>query len=274
MLNILGRDRANDRARAQELEKQKKRVKKDNTAEIRHAIDVVTAPLVTTVFRSLPISSIKLRRKLHVVGLGKYFQPFQWLALSAILAAAGVFLFLLFWSAGGAFLGIIMFVFLAIGPNFLLNNAYNNRTEILLQHFPETIRVLSGYLSCGIILTEAVRDTARASCPEWKRLLEMFSTKCETESVTEALEWIKTEVDIMEAREFFSVVRLTIDLGNSVRDGFVEQAELIQTLLRDAMQKKIEKRKVLATVVQFPLFIITFALFGLPIVGTFIDLFA
>ena len=39
------------------------------------------------------------------------------------------------------------------------------------------------------------------------------------------------------------------------------------------MQKKIEKRKVLATVIQAPIFLCIIAAFALPVIGTFIDLF-
>lgn len=271
---VLGVGKTNDRARTKELAKQeKKKSKEESDRAVRLLMDTVTAPVAGTLMTMFPAkNAVKLKRKLYIVGWDRYFSPNTWNAFRLEMCLAGCFLFYVFGAESKLF-GGLLFVIFAVGPNFLLNNSYKNRNEQILLHFPETIRIMAGYLSSGMILTRAVTETARSSSPEWKAILETFSLKCDTQSVGEAIDWIKEEVDILEAREFFAVVKLTIQLGNSVRDGFTEQADLIQELLRNAMQKKIEKRKVWATVVQAPIFLCIIGAFALPVIGTFIDLF-
>ena len=271
---VMGYGKTNDKARNKELNKQETKKKKGEAdPAVKALIIAITAPLAATIFNIFPpADTTKLKRKLYIVGWSDYFTPVQFMAFRIEMAAIGfVFLYLIY-PESKAF-GLLLFVVFAIGPNFLLNNSYNNRNEQILIHFPETIRVMSGYLSSGMILTRAVSETAKSASPEWKELLNTFSFKCDTESVGDAIDWIKNEVDILEAREFFAVVKLTVQLGHSVRDGFIEQADLIQELLRNTMQKKIEKRKVLATVIQAPIFLCIIAAFALPVIGTFIDLF-
>lgn len=271
---VSGTGKTNEKARTKELSKQKsKKPVREVDPAVKHLIDVITAPVASTLFSMFPPKNpVKLKRKLYIVKWHVYFTPAQWYAFSIELAAVGVFLFYCFASESKVFGGLFLVIF-CIGPNFLLNNSYNNRNEQILLHFPETIRIMSGYLSSGMILTKAITETARSSSPEWKEILTTFSIKCDSDSVGAAIDWIKNEVDILEAREFFAVVKLTTELGHSVRDGFTEQADLIQELLRNAMQKKIEKRKVMATVVQAPIFLCIIGVFALPVIGTFIDLF-
>ena len=271
---VLGVGKTNDKARTKELLKQEKKLAKgEANPAVKAFINTITAPVAETIFHLFPpADTSKLRRKLYIVGWSQYFTPMQFLAFRVEMAAVGVVLLYLMYSQSKMF-ALLLFAVFAIGPNFLLNNSYNNRNEQILLHFPETIRVMSGYLSSGMILPRAVSETAKSASPEWKEILNTFSVKCDTESIGDAIEWIKNEVDILEAREFFAVVKLTVQLGHSVRDGFTEQADLIQELLRNAMQKKIEKRKVLATVVQAPIFLCIIGAFALPVIGTFIDLF-
>lgn len=158
-------------------------------------------------------------------------------------------------------------------PSFLLNNSFSNHKEALLLNFPETIKIMSGYLSAGKILPEAVEETAKNCSPIWSGLLLKFRAKCDTDGIENALDWFKEEVDIVEAKEFFTTIKLTLELGGTARKGFAEQADRIQDMLRDAMQKRIEKRKVWATVVQAPIFLCIMAAFALPVIGTFADIF-
>ena len=236
-------------------------------------INKITAPIVEQkVIKRRLKNPVLLERKLKLAGYDKYFTPLQWIAFTTILQVIGVIAFLLLYKESMMFAGIFI-AFFAVMPNFLLTNSYNNYTESLLIYFPETVNVISGYLSAGLIMQQAFKETAKDASPEWKVLLENFIAKCDTTDMLTALDWFKEEVGIAEAREFFATVRLTLELGGSVKTGFAEQAERIQKLLRDAMQKKIEKRKVYATIVQGPILLLVMGSFALPLLGTMKDIF-
>ena len=213
-----------------------------------------------------------IQKKLKAAKWDKFFSPLQWIAFSLFLALIGLVLAILFGTQSIIF-GGMFFVFFCIGPNFLLNNSYKTKTENILIYFPETVRIISGYLSAGLLLPKAFEETAKDASPEWKPLLEEFVAKCNTTDMLTALDWFKEEVNIVEAKEFFATIRLSLELGSSAKNGFAEQADRIQQLLRDSMQKRIEKRKVWATIVQGPILLCVMAAFALPLVATLGDLF-
>ena len=252
----------------------KKKVKEENDDEqIRQVIHKVTEPIVDNVIGGRKIKNPKLlERKLHLAGWDKFFTPIQWKAFEMFLRVVAIVMFALFFKASWIF-ALVWLVVFGIGPGFLLNNSYNNMTEVLLLSFPETINIVYGYLSAGMTMQKAFEETAKNASPEWKNLLEQFVAKCNTTDMFDALDWLKEEVGIAEAREFFATVRLSLELGSSAKNGFAEQADRINKLLRDAMQKKIEARKVWATIVQGPVLLLVMGSFALPLMGTMLDIF-
>ena len=263
------------RARNQQLDTQeKKKVEKDDSDEqVRNIIIKITDPIVDNIIAGRQVKNPKLlERKLRFAGWDKYFTPAQWIAFRMILQVIGVLLFLTFVRESKMFAGMF-FVFFAIMPNFLLTNSYNNRADLLLMSFPETINIVYGYLTAGMTMQQAFQETAKNASPEWQELIDRFVAKCNTSDMLTALDWLKEEVGIPEAREFFATVRLSLELGGSAKSGFAEQADRIQQLLRDAMQKKIEGRKVWATIVQGPILLLVMGSFALPLVGTMMDIF-
>lgn len=273
ILLSLNDSRMQKKRNAQLDSQKKKKINDESEEQIRQVIHTITNPIVDNVISKRPIKNIhKLERKLKVAGWDKYFIPAQWNAFRVVLVIVGIFFFLLF-STQSLVFGLLFLAFFSLGPNFLLNNSYSNRTENLLIYFPETVRIISGYLSAGLLLPDAFKETAKDASSEWKPMLEEFVAKCNTTDILTALDWFKNEVDIVEAREFFATIRLSLELGSSAKNGFIEQADRIQQLLRDSMQKKIEKRKVWATLVQGPILLCVMAAFALPLVGTLKDIF-
>lgn len=227
--------------------------------------------VVSLVYR--PKNVYLLERKLKTAGWSGYFTPFTWTAFTILLGGIGLLLGFLFWSESKVFALMIAGV-LIVAPTFLLNNSYNNRRDRVLISFPETIRIITGYLSGGLILVDAVKAATLSVAPIWREFLTNFCDIADAESTETALDYLKEECDIPEGKEFFATVRLTMDLGGSVREGFLRQAESIDELLEMAIQKKIENRKVIATVLQAPIFFCILGSVGLPVISSVIDLFA
>ena len=260
--------------RVHQVKKQeKKKVQKSNDEQTKDLVESITKPLVDTVFEYYkPKNTDMLRRKLKMTGWEKCFTPLSWNAMRIwCVVLALLLLWLLFDKAG--FVAIVIAIVIVKLPDLLLNNEYNNIKDDLLMSFPETIRIISGYLSVGLIMPKAFEMTAKTAKPRWKKILNEFVKKSETDGVLDALDWIKEEVDTMEAREFFASVRLAIEGGIPPIESFEKQAVIIQRLLDDATLKRIEKRKLLGTVLQGPMLLLVLVTFALPIIGTIIDFF-
>ena len=103
--------------------------------------------------------------------------------------------------------------------------------------------------------------------------METFIVKANMSSVNEALDWLAYSVDIAPIREFVSIVKLNLELGNSVKDAFSEQADKVRDMLELINDRKIASRKSMATMVQMPLLLCIIAAFALPTIGSFIDIF-
>ncbi len=251
----------------------KKKSEAEQDAQIRQIVVQITDPIVDKVYHGAnPKNQKLLAKKLKLAEWDKYFTPIQWKAFVLLLRVIAVVLFIGLFSSSFIFASIV-FSFFAIMPSFLLNNSYNNHKEEIMMSFPETIKIISGYLSAGKILADAVDETSKSCAPTWSTLLKRFRDKCETDGIMDALDWFKDEVDLVEAKEFFTTLRLTLELGGSAKSGFDEQADRIQAMLRDVMQRRIEKRKIWATVVQAPIFLCIIGAFALPVVGSFADIF-
>lgn len=261
-------------SRIRQTKKQEKR--KDPVSEEernRAIVDSLTKPLEGSIlsdFKPKKVSAVK--RKLRVTGWDKYFNPVSWMAIRIWCVGLGVLVCLFVFEQSPQFAIALMFI-IPMLPNILLNNEFKNINEDLIMNFPETIRVISGYLSAGLIMPRAFEMASRSAKPRWKKILNGFVDRCNTDSVGDALDWIKTEVDFMEAREFFASIRMAIDDGIDPLESFEKQAKNIQQMLDDINQKKIEKRKIIATIFQGPLLLMILATFALPIIGTAMDFF-
>lgn len=261
-------------ARVRQTKKQEKR--KDTVSDEQRnkaLIESLTRPISDSILSNYkPKQASVIKRKLKVTGWDKYFTPLSWIALRIWCVGLGVFLFLFMIDQSWQFALALMLI-ISLLPNMLLNNEYKNINEDLIMNFPETIRVISGYLSAGLIMPKAFEMASRSAKPRWKKILTGFVDQCNIDSVGVALDWIKAEVDFMEAREFFASIRMAIDDGIDPLESFDKQAKNIQQMLDDINQKKIEKRKIVATVFQGPLLLMILATFALPIVGTMMDFF-
>jgi hypothetical protein len=116
-------------------------------------------------------------------------------------------------------------------------------------------------------LMSALEKTFRYVNPEWQKLLEDFMVDFNTGSIELALENLKSSTDMFEVREFAVLLKLIIDQGGDLKDGFEAQVDGIKDMQRFLLEKRIAKRKTLAVLIQAPLLICIFIVFGLPLVG-------
>ena len=135
-----------------------------------------------------------------------------------------------------------------------------------MAEFPDFIRMTEGYLQAGIPLSQAVSETIKFMGDSWKDILRNFVIQCDTKSVSEALDYLKKEIDLFEVKEFVALVNLSLEQGGDVSESFTAQADKVKEIQIDIMRKKIEARKVMGMAIQGPLLLCNFLAFGLPIV--------
>lgn len=237
---------------------------KDNDEEINKLIDKITQPIIKNAFPRLKLDSLeKVGRDLKIIGWDNKFNAKQYLALIYLgrILAVGLVLLLFPYSKFMAFLwGAVLF----IAPNLFLKNAANNKRKKILIEFPDFIRVTKGYLMAGYPLTRAIRESIRYVGEDWQKILEKFVVTAEMSGIDVALENMAIDADIFEAREFISLIRLTLEQGGNAREGFEQQASKIQEMLYDAMMKKVEQRAIYGIIIQGPLLLCSLLAFGLP----------
>ena len=260
--------------RLEQAKKQKdKKEKKSDVESTRSLLEAMAKPLNETVFETYkPKNLAKEARKLKITGWDKYFTPITWLSLRVWMGLVGLLFAWLIYAESWIAAVVILILCIQI-PVMLLNNEYNNIRDDLLINFPETLRIIAGYLSTGLTMQRSFEMAAKHAKPRWQNLLLRFVHESDTKGTLAALDWIKEEIDIMEAREFFASIRLAIEDGISPLESFDKQATIIQRLLDDAILKRIEQRKMLGTVLQGPLLMLVLVTFALPMVGQIMDFF-
>lgn len=246
---------------------------KSNDEEINELIDKVTQPVIKTIIPKLKIKNLdEIERDLKMAQWDDKMNALQYIALNIITKTLGILAFLLLIkrSKPMAFLwGIILFM----SVSFLMKNSAKSRREKLMLEFPDFIRIAQGYLSAGIPFSKAVTESIQYVGEEWQPILENFVVEAELNNIDVALEGMAKEVDIFEVKEFVALVRLSLEQGGDVKDGFESQAEKIQGMLYDVLMAKIEKRRVFGILIQAPLLICNMMVFGLPTIDSMMNFF-
>lgn len=237
---------------------------KDNDEEIKELIDKITQPIVQNVFPRINIGDLEgMRRDLKLIGWDTKFTPIQYLALIYLGRVLGVIIGLALLSTS-KFMAILWGAVLFFVPNLLLKNAASNKRSKILMEFPDFIRVAQSYLSAGFPLTRAVRESIRYVGEDWQKILEKFVVTAEISGIEAALDGLAVDADIYEAREFVSLIHLTLEQGGNAKEGFSQQANRIQEMLYDSMMKKVGEREIYGIIVQGPLLLCNIIVFGLP----------
>lgn len=240
--------------------------------QMRGLIGTITGPFGDVFSQKMSSKRIyDLTRKLRFTEWDKYFDAYTFTTFIWILRIVGVLVIVLLMKAL-SFLALIIGGLLIVMPEFLLHNTYKNKQDVLTSGFPEMINIISGYLSANMLFTDAVKHALPHISPDWQPIMEKFVIKANISSVEEGLEWLAYAVDIAPIREFVSIVKLNLELGNSVKDSFAEQADKVRDMLEIINEKKIASRKSMATMVQAPLLLCIILAFALPTIGSIIDI--
>lgn len=245
---------------------------KSNDEEINELIDKITQPVIKTIIPKLKIKNInEIERDLKMAQWDKKMDTFQYIALNIITKTLGILAFLLLFKQS-KFMAFLWGILLFMSVSFLMKNSAKNRREKLMMEFPDFIRIAQGYLRAGMPFTKAVTESIQYVGKEWQPILEDFVVKAELENIDKALEGMAQEVDVFEVKEFVALVRLSLEQGGDIKEGFEAQADKIQEMLYDVMMAKIEKRRVFGILVQAPLLLCNLMVFGLPTIDAMMNM--
>lgn len=246
------------------LKQLKFKEKKIGDDEIVELVDKLTKPVIKNILPNLKIKNISdLEKDLRMAQWDKKITVQQFIALQLITKALGILLFLLLFKAS-KFLAFLWGVILFFSVGFLMKNSANNRRDRLMLQFPDFIRISQGYLSAGMPFTRAVEESIRFVGEDWQPILQKFVVEAELSDINTALKGIKKEIDVFEVKEFISLVNLILEQGGDAKEGFERQAEKIQQMLYDAMMVKIQRRRIMSTIIQGPLLLCNLLIIGLP----------
>lgn len=238
--------------------------KNNNTVE---TIDRLTEPVQRKLFpiigRWLPSLSLdgqeQLRKDLALCGWDDTFTPQSMVATSIVLKIMGIaalpFVFI-FTKGIATVWGLVICGCAIFLLDYMFKGDLKNKSNVLFAEFPDFIRIVSGYLSADISFVDSIRDSVQYVGPAWRPLLKQLVIDCETKSTMDALNTLKDTIDIFEVKEFIALVKLTLEQGGEVKEGFAQQADKINAMRKNAMYIKIGQRKTMSTILQFPLLLI------------------
>lgn len=239
----------------------------------RGRIETITRPVIQYIFPKLKIrNNEELFVDLRLAEWDKYYTPVQFNAMKLTLFIAGCIVApILYILTKSLFLsGMVFFGFVGMFP-FLFINSLKERKDKLFAEFPEFIRIVQGNLEAGETFISAMERSIEYVGDEWKPILTDFIVTCEVESVGKAIEDLQDYVNIFEVKEFFSIIKLTLDQGIDAREAFDRQAEKVSEMLLEVMMIKITNRQMYCILLQGPLLLTLFVGFGLQ---TFSSLFS
>lgn len=236
-------------------------------------IEAITRPVIRYIFPKLKIrNNEELFADLRLAGWDKFYTPIQFKAMRLTLFIAGCIVTPLLYMLTKSWLlsGIVFFGFAGMFT-FLFNNSLTERKNKLFSEFPEFIRVVQGNLEAGEPFISSMEKAIEYVGDEWKPILTNFIVTCEVKSVATAIEELQDYVNIFEVKEFFSIIKLTLDQGIDAREAFERQTEKVEEMLLEVAMIKISKRQMYCIMLQGPLLLTLFVGFGLQ---TFSSLFS
>lgn len=249
------------------------RFEKKEDSDVGELIDKVTNPFQSFFLGRYSKDKLEnLDKRLKLAKWDKTFSsPIAFVTFMWLTKAVGLILGLVLFNVSSLMAGIWAFALIFL-PEYLFRNSTNNRIQRLVAEFPEFIRIMEGYITAGMTFSRAVSESVRYVGPEWQPILQKLAVDIELHGVDDALDIFKEEVNLFEVREFISLLKLTLEQGGNVREGFESQAERMQELRQLAIEMKISQRSTMSVVIQGPMLICHIMVLGLPTIHAMTNL--
>lgn len=252
------------RKRMKELNFTGSRIGQSQDDETKEFLNKFTEPVIKFVLPRMKYREDEtLQRDLVFAGWDKWMGVPQYRAINLILKIVGVIALFLLYNFN-VMIASVWFLLLFFGMGFFFKNSITNKKSKMFADFPEFIRLTQGYLTAELPLTEAIENTIEYVSEEWKPYLKKFSINSQIKSVGDALRELQEEIDIFEVKELLSLIRVSLDQGIDIKASFDSQTEKVRGMQLDTMMRKIEKRKMMAIIMQAPLLLTVLVAFGLP----------
>lgn len=140
----------------------------------------------------------------------------------------------------------------------------------IINEFPDFIEVVQARLYADLTLDRAFMESLDQAGPYIKPLLRSFILDANVVGNTEyALDRLAEKSGLFEVKEFVSLVKLSMHLGDSARDSFGHLADKLRLLKLKLLEARIEKKRMLALLAPFVPILIILALVALPTVLQF-----
>lgn len=246
--------------------------KKNKELDIKDAIETTTKPFIGWVSPKLGSGLIKnIETNLKLIKWDKYFTPEQFIVLYGIIKIVGIFAFLILKNIH-IFIALVWAIPLLILFDVLFFNAVNNKKEQLINDFPKLIRSVSSLLNSGLTVEEAFTDALKAESSIWDEYVKNFLLDIQNDGINSALETFKETVPLNQAKNFISLIQLSLETTSNIQDSFEGQIEKIYEMQDLVFEKKLTKREGWTYAVQLPLLLAMMVAFGLPTIYSAINL--
>lgn len=172
-------------------------------------------------------------------GAGSELKPAEWLLIhTAVVVVAGLFGLLL--GAGSILLGLVFLGLGLVGPWVYLGLRRSRRRKAFNEGLPDTLQLISGALTAGLSLAQAVDTVVREGQEpirsEFKRVLVETRLGVELES---ALEGVAERFESKDFEWVVMAIRIQRQVGGNL-------AELLDTVAATMRERAYVKRQVAA----------------------------
>lgn len=234
----------------------------------------LTEPVIKYLLPYFPFQAKRsLQNDLELVGWSRRLTVPQVQALRLLAWMTGVLAAVLLWVTGKPELrvlaGLALFTGFFIVDSFILSRVKRVQDGIIAE-FPDFVEVVQAKLYADLTLDRAFMESLDHAGPYIRPLLRSFIQDANVVgNMDYALDRLAEKSGLFEVKEFVSLVKLSMHLGESAKDSFGHLADRLRLLKLKLLEAKIEKKRMLSLLAPFVPIIIILALVGLPTVLQF-----
>jgi len=237
-------------------------------------IQRLTAPVIKHLLPHFPFKVKRtLQNDLDLIGWTPRLTVLQVQALRLLAWFSGMGAAVPLWAAGKPELKVLAvlaaFAGFFIVDSFILSKVKKVKSGIIAE-FPDFVEVVQAKLYADLPLDRAFMESLEHAGPHIRPLLRSFIQDANVVSNMDyALDRLAEKSGLFEVKEFVSLVKLSMDMGDSARDSFGHLADKLRLLKLKLLEARIEKKRMLSLLAPFVPILIILALVGLPTVMQF-----